>query len=197
MRYYSTCQRRGFKLLDLSVWEGHTHDSGRAPALGFFKLVNKTWTECDPPEYMDLGIGEPDIILPHGAKVVGRIASTENTTPVSAPVKLVPQHKEMGDIMNIESFTKGLQDLIEERNALRVEVEELRLRPDVIIKPEVELTVQYRLQYRWSGSAGDLVQEWELETQKAAEERMTFIKEYFKGAVFEDVDIIRYKIAID
>lgn len=168
----TTCQRRGYELTDIHIWEksiGREH-------IGYVKYGKP----CDPPEYIDLGVGEHPRILPKGAKVVG------------ATKKTVAKEKKVnynGDL-NVESIITSLQSLVDERNALLKEVEELKNRPT---GPDVELVDQWRIQFRWYGSANELEQEWGFSSQQEAEERMQKWIDTF-GDKFKDVEIIHYKI---
>lgn len=168
----TTCQRRGYELTDIHIWEksiGREH-------IGYVKFGKP----CDPPEYIDLGVGEHPRILPRGAKVVG------------ATKKTVAKEKKVnynGDL-NVESIITSLQSLVDERNALLKEVEELKNRPT---GPDVELVDQWRIQFRWYGSWHELEQEWGFSSQQEAEERMQKWIGTF-GDKFKDVEIIHYKI---
>ena len=168
----TTCQRRGYELTDIHIWEksiGREH-------IGYVKFGNP----CDPPEYIDLGVGEHPRILPKDAKVVG------------ATKKTVAKEKKVnynGDL-NVESIITSLQSLVDERNALLKEVEELKNRPT---GPNVELVDQWRIQFRWYGSANELEQEWGFSSQQEAEERFQKWVDTF-GDKFKDVEIIHYKI---
>ena len=168
----STCQRRGYELTDIHIWEksiGREH-------IGYVKFGKP----CDPPEYIDLGVGEHPRILPKDAKVVG------------ATKKTVAKEKKVnynGDL-NVESIITSLQSLVDERNALLKEVEELKNRPT---GPDVELVDQWRIQFRWYGSWHELEQEWGFSSQQEAEERMQKWIDTF-GDKFKDVEIIHYKI---
>lgn len=173
-RVLSTCQRRGYELTDIHIWEvtrGREH-------IGY----EKNGEPCDPPEYIDLGVGEHPRILPKDAKVVG----------VGATKKTVAKGKEMiyNDNLSVESIVSSLQALVDERNALRKEVEELKTRPT---GPDVELVDQWRIQFRWYGSANELEQEWGFSSQQEAEERFQKWVDTF-GDKFKDVEIIHYKI---
>jgi len=170
----STCQRRGYELTDIHIWEvtrGREH-------IGY----EKNGEPCDPPEYIDLGVGEHPRILPKDAKVVG----------VGATKKTVAKGKKMiyNDNLSVESIVNSLQALVDERNALRKEVEELKTRPT---GPTVELVDQWRIQFRWYGSGNQLEQEWGFSSQQEAEERFQKWVDTF-GDKFKDVEIIHYKI---
>ena len=168
----TTCQRRGYELTDIHIWEksiGREH-------IGYVKFGKP----CDPPEYIDLGVGEHPRILPRGAKVVG------------ATKKTVAKEKKVNynDDLNVESIITSLQSLVDERNTLLKEVEELKNRPT---GPDVELVDQWRIQFRWYGSWHELEQEWGFSSQQEAEERMQKWIDTF-GDKFKDVEIIHYKI---
>ena len=174
---YTTCQRRGYELTDIHIWEksiGREH-------IGYVKFGKP----CDPPEYIDLGKGEDPRILPSDAKVIGVKEQT-------ATKKHVAKEKEMiynGDL-NVESIITSLQSLVDERNALRKEVEELKARPT---GPDVELVDQWRIQFRWYGSWHELEQEWGFSSQQEADARMQKWIDTF-GDKFSDVKIVHYKI---
>jgi hypothetical protein len=176
-RVLSTCQRRGYELTDIHIWEvtrGREH-------IGY----EKNGEPCDPPEYIDLGVGEHTRILPKDAKVIG-------TKDMGATKKTVAPEKKMiynGDL-NVESIVSSLQSLLDERNALLKEVEELKTRPT---GPDVELVDQWRIQFRWYGSWHELEQEWGFSSQQEAEARMQKWIDTF-GDKFSDVEIVHYKI---
>lgn len=169
---HSTCQRRGYELTDIQIWEvtrGREH-------IGYIK----NGEPCNPPEYIDLGVGEHPRILPKDAKVVG---ATKKTV---AKEKKVNYNSDL----NVESIITSLQSLVDERNALLKEVEELKAIPT---GPDVELVDQWRIQFRWYGSANELEQEWGFSSQQEAEERFQKWVDTF-GDKFNDVEIIHYKI---
>lgn len=184
----STCQRRGYKLTDISIWEatrGHTK-------LGFERNGEK----CDPPEYIDLGIGEHPRVLPQGSKIIDAEIKPVITAK-SAQNKVVKKEKPTetnGDI-TVESIIAAMQGLVDERNALLERVEELESRPVVTEtkQPEVELVDQWRIQFRWYGSWGELEQEWGYHSEQAANERFQKWVDTF-GDKFSDVEIVHYKI---
>lgn len=175
-RVLSTCQRRGYELTDIHIWEisqGREH-------IGY----EKHGEPCDPPEYLDLGVGEHERILPPNAKVVGKKSG--------ATKKTVAKEKEVnynGDL-NVESIISSLQSLVDERDSLLKRVEELEAQPK---GPDVELVDQWRIQFRWYGSANELEQEWGFSSQQEAEERFQKWVDTF-GDKFNDVEIIHYKI---
>jgi len=184
----STCQRRGYRLTDISIWEatrGHTK-------LGFERNGEK----CDPPEYIDLGIGEHPRVLPEGSKIIDAV-NTPVITAKSAQNKVVKKEKPTetnGDI-TVESIIAAMQGLVDERNALLERVKELESHPVVTEtkQPEVELVDQWRIQFRWYGSAMDLHQEWGYHSEQAANERFQEWIDTF-GDKFSDVEIVHYKI---
>lgn len=173
----STCQRRGYQLTDISIWQvmrGRKH-------LGY----EKNGEPCDPPEYIDLGVGEHPRILPKDAKVVGKKEKGATKKTVASEKKMIYN----GDL-NVESIVSSLQSLLDERNSLLKEVEELKARPT---SPAVELVDQWRIQFRWYGSWGELEQEWGFSSQQEAEARFQKWVDTF-GDKFNDVEIIHYQI---
>lgn len=172
----TTCQRRGYRLTDLSIWQlsvGREHS-------GYVR----NGEPCDPPEYIDLGTGEHPRILPPDAKVVGKEQTATKKT-VAKENKVIYN----GDL-NVESIISSLQSLVDERDALLKRVEELEAQPK---GPDVELVDQWRIQFRWYGSANQLEQEWGFSSQQEAEERFQKWEDTF-GDKFKDVEIIHYQI---
>ena len=173
----TTCQRRGYELTDIHIWEksiGREH-------MGYVK----NGEPCDPPEYIDLGVGEHPRILPKDAKVVGKKEKGATKKTVASEKKMIYN----GDL-NVESIVSSLQSLLDERNSLLKEVEELKARPT---GPDVELVDQWRIQFRWYGSWHELEQEWGFSSQQEAEARMQKWIDTF-GDKFSDVEIVHYKI---
>lgn len=175
----STCQRRGYKLTDIEIWEatrGHEW-------LGY----ERNGEPCDPPEYIDLGTGEPELILPRGAKIISKndYVKPKESKPVVTQTTTVVEED-----MSIENIISSLQSLVDERNSLLKEVEELKQRPT---GPEVELVDQWRIQFKWYGSWNQLEQEWGFNSQQEAEQRFQKWVDTF-GDKFNDVEIVHYKI---
>lgn len=173
MKYYkalTTCQRRGFELIDKHIWQvtrGHEH-------LGYVKNDEP----CDPPQYIDLGVGErADIMLPPGATVID-----------SKPVK--EKILKASTVFSIEDVIASLNDLVKQRDTLLDKVKELEETPK---GPDVKLVDRWRLQFRWNGSAWDLEQEWGFTSKESAEERYKKWVDTF-GDKFEDVEIVQYQI---
>ena len=92
--------------------------------------------------------------------------------------------------LNVESIITSLQSLVDERDVLLQRVEELENEPK---GPDVELVDQWRIQFRWYGSANELEQEWGFSSQQEAEERFQVWVDTF-GDKFKDVEIIHYMI---
>lgn len=162
---YTTCQRRGYELTDIHIWEvtrGREH-------IGYIK----NGEPCDPPEYIDLGKDEHPRILPKGAKVVG----SRNTTKKDKAMKT-------------KNIVEQVAELVDENEKLKAQVSELQNRP---VGPDVELVDQWRIQFRWYGSWHELEQEWGFSSQQEAEARMQKWIDTF-GDKFNDVEIIHYKI---
>lgn len=181
----STCQRRGYQLTDLKIWQafrGHK-------ALGY----ERDGEPCDPPEYIDLGIGEHPRTLPPGSKIIDKKDVKPAATIKTVETKTKTEYN--GDI-TLEQIISAMQSVVDERNALLAKVEELESRPVVVEskEPEVELVDQWRLQFNWYGSAGDLEEIWGFRSRKLAEERFERWQSTFPHAKFDDVEIIHYKI---
>lgn len=181
----STCQRRGYQLTDINIWQatrGHE-------LLGY----ERDGKPCDPPEYIDLGKGEHPRVLPPGAKIVDKKDAIIKTTATKKTVE--PKTETNGDF-TLEQIISAMQAVVDERNELLAKVEELENRPVVVEskEPEVNLVDQWRLQFSWYGSAGDLEEIWGLRSRKAAEERLERWQSTFPHAKFDEVEIIHYKI---
>jgi regulator of replication initiation timing len=166
-RVYSTCRRRGYELVDVDVWEV-TEDREH---IGFVYTNTKPYTPCDPPRYIQTDPDEHERILPRGATVIEqRFTRVTKTT---------------GNIV------EQVAALVEENERLKAQVAELQKQPK---GPDVELFDRWRLEYRWRGSADQLVQEWGFHSSKSAMDRMERIQEYFKDFEFNDIATVHYKI---
>lgn len=181
----STCQRRGYKLTDIEIWEatrGHEW-------IGY----ERKGEPCDPPEYIDLGTGEPELILPHGAKIISKsdYVKPKESKPVAKQATAVVEED-----MSIENIISSLQKLVDERDTLLQQVEELSNRPVEVVEPTIELVDRWRIQFRWYGSSMALEQEWGFHSEQQAQERFDHWVSTF-GDKFQDVEILPYKIDVE
>lgn len=176
----STCQRRGYELTDIHIWQV----TSGTPAKHLYYWNSQTKEQCEPPEYIDLGMGEHPRILPPDATIVG-VGATKKKKKVAKENKM-----NYNGELNVESIITSLQSLVDERDALLQRVEELENEPK---GPDVELVDQWRIQFRWYGSGNELEQEWGFSSQQEAEERFQVWVSTF-GDKFKDVEIIHYMI---
>lgn len=164
-RILTTCQRRGYKLTDLGIWEV-TEDREH---IGYIK----DGQPCDPPQYIQLDPNEHERILPVGGTIIEKRFD-----------------KVTKNVVQSGNIVEQVAALVEENERLKQQVAELKDRPS---GPDVELIDQWRIQFRWYGSANQLEQEWGFDSQQEAEERFQVWVDTF-GEKFKDVEIIHYKI---
>lgn len=163
---YMTCNRRGYELIDKGVWQVH-HSDKREPQ-GYVDTSTDPYTPCDPPTYIDLGMGEHPRILPEGGIVIGKKESSHMTNDIVSQVKA----------------------LVDENARLTKELAE---RPAESAQPQIEFEKNYRLEFRWYGSWNEIHSEWGFDSEKAAEARFQVWLDKF-GDKFEDVKISGYLI---
>lgn len=100
-KIYSTCQRRGYELTDIHIWEvtrGREH-------LGYERFGEP----CDPPQYIQTDPTEHERILPKGATIIEqRFTKVTKTT---------------GNIV------EQVAALVEENERLKAQVAELKKQP--------------------------------------------------------------------
>lgn len=164
-KIYSTCQRRGYQLTDLNIWEvtrGREH-------LGYEKFGEP----CDPPQYIQLDPNENERILPKDAVIIEKRFD-----------------KVSKGVINSGNVVEQVAALVEENERLKVKVKELETRKS---GPDVELVDRWRLELSWYGSWHQLHQEWGFETKKEAENRLQHWIQTF-GDKFDNVAIKPYKI---
>lgn len=171
-KIYSTCQRRGYELTDIHIWEvtkGREH-------LGYERFGEP----CDPPQYIQTDPDEHERILPKGATVIEQRFDK------------MPKNVVYSTSNDEDDLSTRVAQIVEENKALRKRVRELENQPRSNVV-DVELFDRWRLEYSWKGSAGDIVQEWGFHSSKSATERMERIQEMFKDFKFDDVRTVPYK----
>lgn len=169
MKVYSTCQRRGYQLTDLNIWqvtEGREH-------LGYVRTDTKPYTPCDPPQYIQLDPEENELILPKDAVIIEKRFD-----------------KVSKNVVNSGNIVEQVAALVDENERLKERLKELEKRPT---GPDVELVDRWRLEFSWYGSWHELHQEWGFETKQEAENRLQHWINTF-GDKFDNVAIKPYKI---
>lgn len=164
-KVYSTCQRRGYQLTDLNIWEvtrGREH-------LGYEKFGEP----CDPPQYIQLDSKEHERILPKDAVIIEKRFD-----------------KVSKSVVNSGNVVEQVAALVDENERLKVKVKELETRKS---GSDVELVDRWRLELSWYGSWHELHQEWGFETKQEAENRLQHWINTF-GDKFDNVAIKPYKI---
>ena len=108
----STCQRRGYELTDIHIWQV----TSGTPAKHEYYWNSQTKEQCEP-EHIDLGMGEHP--TPNDATIVG-VGATKKKKKVAKENKM-----NYNGELNVESIITSLQSLVDERDALLQRVEEL------------------------------------------------------------------------
>tara|TARA_Y100000310_G_C20664587_1_gene806761 strand:+ start:895 stop:1488 length:594 start_codon:yes stop_codon:yes gene_type:complete len=183
--FYLTCNRIGYKLLDPHIWEvfGGKYNT---ESLGFTKHFSGTGTfeKCDPPRYIQIDDSHGfTVILPPGSSVV-----EEEWDPF--PPHL--QGPEVNEIRNtteqrIWDIEQEVNEYREERGALEVEVEQLKIK---LKNQKPSGSIRWKLTYTWC--YGTEVY-WDFKTKKQA---VAFMEEeiagFFGNKLVESIRDIKY-----
>ena len=168
---FSTCQRRGYKLIDIHVWQV----TKGVPAVHDYYWDGEK--ECDPPRYRIASDKPENNILPPGAVIVdGDVPVVENKLSAN----------------NDQAIKDAIDSILKERNELRSQVEELEKQSQ---GPSVDLVTRFRLTVRWTNGYQS-EDEWGFESVEEAQARYDAWVNTF-GEKFEPADINAYQINIE
>lgn len=170
---FSTCHRRGYKLVDIHVWQV----TKGTPAVHDYYWNTKTEERCDPPRYT-INSDKPETnILPPSAVVL------------DGDVPVVESKLSANDDQAIKDV---IDSILKERNELRSQVEELEKHSK---GPSVDLVTRFRLTVRWTNGYQS-EDEWGFESVEEAQARYDAWVNTF-GEKFEPADICAYQINIE